>query len=204
MKTKLTFFLFIIGFIVNGQSPQEQELGKLYMSGKLDQVIDKTNEYLNSEPENLSYNLILGRALADNGSYKEAIPYLQFAVDNDKQNSWRKAWGLGYLGTCYYMLSDLEKSESAFQACIDLNATKNATAYAASRIATFGNDEFYQIILIKNDIRSYVFDCVCYFIISILFCFCFCKLDSRERKNHCSNQGCKQYCFCVFCSHCQI
>lgn len=64
MKAKLTIFLLTICFIVNGQSPQEQELGELYMLGKLDQVIDKANEYLKSDPENLIYKLMLGQALS--------------------------------------------------------------------------------------------------------------------------------------------
>ena len=148
MKTKLTFWFIIICFVANGQSPQVQELGKLYMSGKYDQVIAEANELLKSDPENLDYKVILGRALADIGSYTEAIPHLQFAVDNDI--SWRKAWGLGYLGTCYYMLSEYEKSESALRSCINLNATKNATNYSARRVALLGYDEFYKSWTIKE------------------------------------------------------
>lgn len=148
MKSKLTIFLLFICFIVNGQSLKEQELSNLYTSKKLDQVIDKANEYLKSDPDNLHYKLILGRALTEIENYNEAIPYLQFAVDND--NSWRKAWGLGYLGICYYMLSDFEKSESALRSCVNLNATKNATDFSASIIGTLGYDEFYKSWTIKE------------------------------------------------------
>ncbi len=148
MKTKLTFFLLFICFIVNGQSPQEQELSNLYKSKKLDQVIDKANEYLKSDPENLDYKLVLGRVLTEMENYNEAIPYLQIVVDND--NSWRKAWGLGYLGTCYYMLSDFEKSESALKSCIRLNSTENATRYSARRVGLYGYDEFYKSWTIKE------------------------------------------------------
>ncbi len=148
MKTKLTFLFIIICFVVNGQSPQLQELGKLYMSGKYDQVITEANELLKSDPENTDYKVILGRALTDIGNYTEAIPHLQFAVDND--NSWRKAWGLGYLGTCYYMLSEYEKSESALRSCINLNATKNATNFSARKVGILGYDEFYKSWTIKE------------------------------------------------------
>ncbi|QGY46356.1 hypothetical protein GM418_22640 [Maribellus comscasis] len=148
MKTKLTFFLLFICFLANGQSPQVQELGKLYMSGKYDQTIEKANKYLNSDPENLDYKVILGRALTDKGNYKEAISHLQYAIDRD--NSWRKAWGLGYLGTCYYMLSDFDKSESALKSCINLNATKNATRYSARRLGIFGYDSFYKDWTVKE------------------------------------------------------
>lgn len=148
MKTKLTFFLLIICFIVNGQSPQVQEIGKLYMSGKYVQAIDKAIEYLKSEPDNLDCKVILGRALTDMGKYNEAIPHLQYAIDRD--NSWRKAWALGYLGTCYYMLSDFEKSESVLKSSIKLNATKNATNFSARRVGIFGYDDFYKNWTIKE------------------------------------------------------
>lgn len=148
MKTKLTFIFFIICFVVNAQSPQEQELGNLYTSGELNQVIAKANEYLKTDPDNVNYQVILGRALTDIGNYKEAISHLQFAVAND--NSWRKAWGLGYLGTCYYMLSDFEKSESALKSSINLNATKNATKFSARRVGIFGYDSFYDSWTIKE------------------------------------------------------
>ncbi|WP_297097625.1 M48 family metallopeptidase [uncultured Draconibacterium sp.] len=150
MKTKLTFIFIIIGFIVNAQSPQVQELGNLYGAGKYDQVINKVNEYLKTEPDKVEYKLILGRALADIGNYNEAIPHLQFAVDNDNDNSWIKAWGLGYLGTCYYMLSDFEKSESALKSCINVNATKNATNFSARRVGIFGYDSCYNSWTIKE------------------------------------------------------
>lgn len=150
MKTTLTFFLLIIGFIVNGQSPQVQELGKLYMSGDLDQTINKANEYLKSDPDNIEYKLILGRALADNGDYELAIPNLDYTTNNAPTNSWQRAWRLGYLGTCYYMLSDFEKSEFALKSCIDLNATKNATNYSERRVGLFGYDEFFKSWTIKE------------------------------------------------------
>lgn len=150
MKTALTFFLLFIGFIVNGQSPQIQELGKLYMSGDLNQTINKANKYLKSDPENIEYKLILGRALADNGDYESAIPYLNYAANNAPNKSWQRAWGLGYLGTCYFMLSDFKKSESALKSCVDLNATKNATNYSARRVGIFGYDEFFNSWTIRE------------------------------------------------------
>lgn len=148
MKIRLTFLLFITCFIVNGQSPQVEELGKLYMSGKLDQAINKANEYLKNDQNNIDYKLILGRALTDKGDYKEAIPNLQFAIDRD--NSWRKAWALGYIGSCYYMLSEYEKSKTALKSCVDLNATKNATKYSYKRLLIFGYDSFFENWEIKD------------------------------------------------------
>jgi len=142
MKSKLTILLVLICFFVKGQSLREQELSDLYTSGKLVQAIDMAHEYLKSDPENLHYKLILGRALTETGNYNDAIPYLQFAVDND--NSWKKAWGLSYLATCYYMLSDFEKSESSLNECIKLNATRNSTNNAYGQSSLFGFNEFFK------------------------------------------------------------
>ena len=111
------------------------------MSETLDQIIDKANVHLKSAPGNLDYNLLLGLALTDKGIYKEAVPLLQYVIDKD--NSWKKAWGLFYLGKCYYMLSDFEKSESTLKSCIKLNASKDATKNATQGIGVFGYDNFY-------------------------------------------------------------
>lgn len=148
MKTKLTFFLLFICFIVNGQSLQEQELKDLYATETIDQIIDKANEHLKSAPGNLYYNLVLGLAFTDKGKYEEAVPLLQNVIDKD--NSWKKAWGFFYLGRCFYMLSEFEKSESALKSCIKLDASKDATENATRGIGFYGYDSFYNSWTIKE------------------------------------------------------
>ncbi len=152
---KFLFMLVSLVLCLNifGQNPQVQELGKLYMSGELEQTISKANEFLVDDGDNIDYRLILGRALADKGKYQTAILHLEFCVGNDPANSWRKAWALGYLGTCYYMMKEYEQSQEALKACIQLNATKNATLYASNRVGLFGYDDFFKdwkIIESKN------------------------------------------------------
>lgn len=143
MKILFSIALLATCIFLEAQSPQVQELSKIYMSGQLDQAISKANEYLLNDPENVDYKLILGRALADKGMYDLAVPNLEFCVQNDQANSWRKAWALGYLGTSYYMLEDDQKSKKNLQSCIALNATKNATNYARYRMVVFGYDEYF-------------------------------------------------------------
>ena len=111
MKLKLLFLFILISIIAHSQSSKMEQLGKLYMSGNIEATINRADEYLEEEPNNIDYKLILGRALTDFGNYKEAIPHLIYTVENDEHNSWRKAWALGYLGSCYYMLSEYEKSK---------------------------------------------------------------------------------------------
>ncbi|WP_346856722.1 tetratricopeptide repeat protein [uncultured Draconibacterium sp.] len=167
MKAKFTFVCFIICFIVNAQSLQEQELNNLYSSKKTDQLIDKAIEYLKSDPDNLNYNVILGRTLTEIGNYNEALPYLQFAVDNGDSSG--KELGLGFLGICYYMLSDFEKSESALRACINLNTSHNANEISARVAGLLGYEEFY------NDWKV---------VESNNFCFHFQNMDDTEIRRY--------------------
>ncbi|MHB0756967.1 tetratricopeptide repeat protein [Polaribacter sp. M15] len=118
-------------------------LGKLYASQDFDKTIEKANEFLNEDKTNLDYLHILGRAMADKGDFENAIPILNKSAKDDNNNLWRKAWALGYIGTCQFMLGNHEKSETALRECINLNATKNATRYAYKRIYLFGYDSFF-------------------------------------------------------------
>jgi tetratricopeptide (TPR) repeat protein len=144
MRLIITAIIILTSLIAFGQDKQVEELGKIYMSGDFDKTIIKANEFLKSDPNNIDYKLLLGRALADKGDFNSAIPYLDFTVKNDQNNSWRKAWALGYLGTCYFMLQDFDNSKKSTKECFDLNATKNATRYAYKRILMFGFDDFYK------------------------------------------------------------
>lgn len=144
MKKFISSILVLLSLFTYGQYTQVEELGKIYMSGDYEKTIIKANDLLKNDSNNIDYKLLLGRALTDKGEYKEAIQQLEFPVNNDKDNSWRKAWALGYLGTCYYMLQDYNNSKKSTKDCFDLNATKNATQYAYKRILLFGFDDFYK------------------------------------------------------------
>lgn len=143
MKILFSIALLATCIFLEAQSPRVKELSELYMSGQFDQAISKANEYLLSDPDNVDYKLILGRALADKGQYDLALPNLEFCVQNDIHNTWRKAWALGYLGTSYYILGDDEKAKNSLQSCIALNATKNSTKYAHYRMLIFGFDAYF-------------------------------------------------------------
>src|SRR5680860_521718 len=106
MNKIIAISLLIISFSSFGQRPESIELSKLYEARKLDEVIQKATAYLKEEPAYITFHLLLGRAYTDMGEYEKAIPHLAFTVENDSLNSWKKGWALGYLGTCYFMLSD--------------------------------------------------------------------------------------------------
>lgn len=143
MKKIISSIFVLISFLTYGQNIQVEELGQIFMSGDYEKTIIKANDFLKNDSNNIDYKLLLGRALTDKGEFKEAIHHLEFTVNNDKENSWRKAWALGYLGTCYFLLQDYNNSKKSTKECIDLNATKNATQYAYKRILLFGFDDFF-------------------------------------------------------------
>ncbi|MCP4551026.1 MAG: hypothetical protein GY834_03055 [Bacteroidetes bacterium] len=144
MKKFFTSILILTSLISFGQNTAIDYLWKLYNLHDLQSVIDRAKPLLENEPNNIDLNLIIGRSYTDLGDFKNALTYLEFAVTNDNNNSWRKAWALSYLGTCYFMLQDYNDSESSLNECINLNATKNATNNAYGQTLLFGFNEFYK------------------------------------------------------------
>ena len=137
----LLLLLTLIAVAVQAQNPKSEELSKLYNTGEFEKAIEKAREFLKDDPQNMDYTAVLGRALVDNGQFAEAIEPLKYVAEND--NSWRKAWSAGYLGTAYFMLSDIENAKAALQTATQLNITQNATNYAASNWLIFGFHPFF-------------------------------------------------------------
>ncbi len=144
MKKIITSIFILSSLITFGQNPVLDDLWKLYQSRDYEKVIKEAKPHLDTDSLKVDLNLLLGRTYADKGDFKSAIPYLDFTANNDQNNSWRKAWALGYLGTCHFILQDYENSRISTKECFDLNATKNATRYAYKRILMFGFDDFYK------------------------------------------------------------
>jgi len=142
MKDKLTSIVFFcIATICNGQS--FEELGKQYAQGNFDYVIQKGKELLNSEPDEPQVNMLIGRALADQGNFTTAIPYLTKAAESQTLSKWINSWSFGYLGSCYFMTGQFAKAKEALQETLNLNATKNSNKYAFKRTLLFGTASFY-------------------------------------------------------------
>ena len=114
------------------------------MSKDYDAVIKNSKSYINSDSLKVDLGVLLGRTYTDKGDYKTAIPYLINTINKDTHNSWRKAWALACIGTCYFMTQNYDKSRKAIQECIELNSTKNATNYAHKRLLLFGFDTTYK------------------------------------------------------------
>jgi tetratricopeptide (TPR) repeat protein len=144
MQKTLTLLLLLVGFNSYCQQQQTEELWKLYIAGRYDEVIEKTLPLLDTASSTVDLHLILGRSYTEKGDYKNAISYLEYAEKNDKQNSYRKAWAKGYLGTSYYMTKEYAKSKKVLEECFQLRATNNVTQYAHNKIVLFGFHDFYK------------------------------------------------------------
>lgn len=144
MRIIFTSILILSGLISYGQNSAIEDLWMLYDSRDFKSVIDKAKPLLENDTNNLDLNLVLGRTYTEQGYYKDAVQYLEFTVKNDNYNSSRKAWALGCLGTCYFMLQKYDESGISLNACISLKSTKNATNYAYGKSLLFGFNEFYK------------------------------------------------------------
>lgn len=143
MKKMITFFIILSSLISFGQTSTMEELNKLYFSHDYKTVMEKVKPLFEKQPNNIELNLMMGRTCADMGKYKEALPYLEFTVKNDVNNTWCKAWALNYLGTCHFMFQEYDEAEKSFLECISLKATKNVTNDAYGRTLLFGFNGFY-------------------------------------------------------------
>ena len=144
MKKIFTSILILVSLITFGQNSEIDDLWKLYISRDFKSLIDKAKTLLVNEPDNIDLNLMVGRSYTDSGDFKNALTYLESTVAKDNNNSWRKAWALSYLGTCYFMTQDYKKSELSLNECIKLNTTKNATNNSYGQTLLFGFNKFYK------------------------------------------------------------
>lgn len=144
MRNLLMLIFILTSLISVGQNATIEDLYKLYNSRDFKSAIDKTKPLLENDPNNIDLNLIMGRSYSDLADFKNAIPYLDLTVKNDKENTWRKAWALCYSGTCYFMLQDYDNSKKSTKECYELNVTKNVTQAAYKSMLIFGFDDFYK------------------------------------------------------------
>ena len=169
MRKYFTLIFILIYVISFGQESIIDDLWKLYNSQEFKSVIEKAKPLLENEPNNTDLNLIVGRTYAHQANYSKAILYLKVAAENDKNDTWRKAWALNYLGTCCYMIGEYDDSKQYLKECIALNATKNSRNDAIGKNSLFGfhksfnkwkyieteNFRFYFQEMDDNDIKNY-------------------------------------------------
>ena len=143
---KILLILVMIQLVVvaKSQSPQLKELWKLFDKKKYDELIEKGKELLEKNPDQVEYNFWVGRAYFRKELAEESLPYFLKAAKHDDPHSTIKARAQLYLGVCYYMKGDLEKSREAF---IEGRSIKTYAWYNESNeyyYERLGFDEFYK------------------------------------------------------------
>ena len=142
--------LLLFAFVTFSQNNTVENLWKIYNARKYDSVISLTELLIKTDPNNKDFNLLLGRSYADKQEFNKAIPFLETVVKNDTNNSWKKHWGLLYLGNSYFMTQEYKDSKNSLEECINLNITKLATNIALNSFRLFGYDRFYDNWIIKE------------------------------------------------------
>jgi tetratricopeptide (TPR) repeat protein len=145
VKYIILFIFFFLGLLSNLFSQNiERELGKLYSEKNYDLVLHKADSLLQINPNQSTPNLIKGRVLVDLGKYDEGKPFIEKAIQFDKQNSWGKAWGLAYLGIIEFISDHREKAKEDFENCLLMNATSNVNNASKNFLNLFGLNNFYK------------------------------------------------------------
>lgn len=113
------------------------ELDKMFSNRQYTESIGKGTEFLKNEPDDVYLNMIVGRSIfnlayLNSQDYKNALPYLEKAIQNDKQNTWMKAWSIENAAVCYYMIGQTKKANEYLDQCISMNSTKNVTEAASN------------------------------------------------------------------------
>ncbi|MFA6979062.1 MAG: hypothetical protein WC209_07025 [Ignavibacteriaceae bacterium] len=143
MLHKIMMVLFFFMQILTAQNVykdlnfliKNKEYGKFHILA--DSLLEKDNN-------NADLNLLKGRVLVDQFRLDESKPFLEKAVNFDKQNSGAKAWGLNYLAMIAYLDKDKEKCFRYLNASLALNAGKNAVKFAQDKILIWGFSDFYK------------------------------------------------------------
>jgi len=145
MMKKLYILLFSTGFFFSLSSVAQnaEKLGNLLSQKEYSKVISLGLEELKNYPNNPNINMILGRAYADSKQFEKAIPYLEKGTTKENNSDWVQAWSYGYLGRCYYVTNDYEKSKNCITTCLKLNATENSTKYAKKLLEAYQMSDFY-------------------------------------------------------------
>jgi tetratricopeptide (TPR) repeat protein len=121
----------------------EKYLGQLYIDKKYDLLVENADSILNIDPNEPSVNLFKGRVLVDQENYLDGKPYILKAIENDKDKSYKKAWGLFYLAQIENACGNREKSKLCLIDCIKMNATQNVSNASRKYAMLIGLDEFY-------------------------------------------------------------
>jgi len=142
MKQITFYFCILMTICVKAQTVEK--ITELYNNKDFNQVITLGKQVLLSDPDNPFVNSIVGRAFKDTKQIKEAIPYLIKGTIETENKPYVRAWSYVYLGECYFLTDDYNKSKECYYKCLQLNATENVTKKAQISLKQLQMDETYE------------------------------------------------------------
>jgi tetratricopeptide (TPR) repeat protein len=128
---------------VSGLSAQQEKAENFFKQQEFDKAITTGLEILKDNPASSMMNMLVGRAYVENNQFEKAIPYLKTAAINANDNAEIQSWAYAFLGRCFYVLNDYQKSKENLQACLALNASEKVNRFARGILNAPGITDFY-------------------------------------------------------------
>lgn len=133
-----------------------EDASALLAQNQLDSAWVITKNILENDKSNVNAYVLAGRIQVVKKNFNEAFGYLEKAQTFSFAPTYAKAWTLIELGQCYYFKGDYKKAKENLTACIEMNATKNATSTATFLMFKLGLDKFYDN-WIKKETSHFIF-----------------------------------------------
>jgi tetratricopeptide (TPR) repeat protein len=126
-----------------GQSPQLKELWKLYDKKKYDEIIEKGEELLVKDLNNVEYNYWVGLGYYKKDQILESIPFFEKASMHEDPHSTIRARANILLGVCYYHQDEKEKSRKSLIEGKKVKIYKRINEGNEYWFERFGFDDFF-------------------------------------------------------------
>ncbi len=129
--------------VANSFGQTIEDASALFARKQMDSALVVAKKIIENNKSNVNAYVLAGRALVAKKNFNDAIEYLEKAQTFSDAPAYSKAWTMAELGQCYYLKGDYKKAKESLTACIELNATKNATSAANLSMFKLGLDKFY-------------------------------------------------------------
>lgn len=142
---KLIVVVAIIFYCLNvfGQSPRLKELWKLSKKKEWHDLVEKGNSFLETDSANVEYHMMVGYALFQLNKINESKPYFEKAALHNDPHSSIRARSLLYLGLCYFLEMDYEKSKKALEDSKKIKSYSSIKEYNDFWYERLGYDDFF-------------------------------------------------------------
>lgn len=142
--TKKIILILSILLIPYTSYAQENLINKLFIEGKIEEVINKSKDLLKADPHNALNNFTLGGGLEMKKKFNEALPYFEKSLKYSKNDSFITEITLSHLGTTYYGIGKYKESKESFNKVINNSSNKSLLSYSLRYSKLFGLSNDYK------------------------------------------------------------